>query len=244
MINNLKMKIMKTIKILGVLVVSAGMMFTSCTKSSSPSTSSLGVKIQATNKAFSVLKSTALSTPGFVWDTCFINVSKIEFEAEKRESESSMDSANVNFEWNGPKIVDLFSVSSVIGSIGLQPGLYSEVSLKIVALKSDAGTSPVFYLSGVYNDSTGVSVPVVVIINEDIEFNVSKEGTELNGTNDYTSLINLNLTLLLNGIGQSDLSVATLMNGKIVISSTSNVSLYNKIRGNFDSSDEAEFNKD
>ena len=238
------MKIMKTIKILGVLVVSAGMMFTSCTKSSSPSTSSLGVKIQATNKAFSVLKSTALSTPGFVWDTCFINVSKIEFEAEKRESESSMDSANVNFEWNGPKIVDLFSVSSVIGSIGLQPGLYSEVSLKIVALKSDAGTSPVFYLSGVYNDSTGVSVPVVVIINEDIEFNVSKEGTELNGTIDYTSLINLNLTLLLNGIGQSDLSVATLMNGKIVISSTSNVSLYNKIRGNFDSSDEAEFNKD
>jgi hypothetical protein len=238
------MKIMKAIKILAVLAVSAGMMFTSCKKSSGPSASSLGVKIQATNKTFSVLKSAALNTPGFVWDTCFINVSKIEFEAEKRESESSKDSANVNFEWNGPKIVDLFSVSSVIGNIGLQPGLYGEVSLKIEALKSDAGTSPVFYLSGVYNDSTGVSIPVVVIMNEDIEFNVSKEGTELNGVNDYTSLINLNLTLLLNGIGQSDLSGATLTNGKIVISSTSNASLYDKIRGNLDSSDEAEFNED
>lgn len=236
---------MKKYKILMVFAVVAIMIFASCKKDTSSSSSTLRIKTQATNKSFTVLKSASLAIPSFVWDTCFINVSKIEFEAEKKESENSQGFSNIDYEWKGAKKIDLFSANSIIGEINLQPGVYEEISLEIKALKADAGTSPVFYLSGTYTNTTGAVIPIKVIVNEDIEFKAEAEGgTILNAVNNYTSLINLNLALLMNGILISDLESATLSNGKIVISSSSNSTLYTKIKGNFDSSDNAEFDED
>jgi hypothetical protein len=238
------MKNFKILTVFAVVVVTA-MMFASCKKDTSSSSSTLRIKTQATNNTFPVLKAATLTTPTFAWDTCFINVSKIDFEAEKKENENSQGFSNIDYEWKGVKKVDLFSVNSVIGEIDLQPGVYEEISLEIKALKADAGTSPVFYLSGTYTNATGVVIPIKVIVNEDIEFKAEAEGgTILNAVSNYTSLINLNLALLMNGILQSDLDVATLTNGKIVISNSSNSTLYMKIKGNFDSCDHTEFSKD
>jgi len=235
---------MKTVKFFAAFILAVGMILTSCSKDPI-SSSVLGVKIQATNKTTTTLKSAMATTPGLSWDTCFMNISKIEFEAEKKESETAHDSAGVKFEWNGPKKVNLFDVNPIIGDINLQPGIYDEVSFKVKALKADAGTSPVFYLSGTYTNSSMVSTPIIVIVNQDIEIEVeSKAGTTLNAVNNYTSLINLNLTLLINGIAISDIDAATLTNGKIVISSISNSNLYNKILMNFNSCDDSEFEKD
>ncbi len=236
---------MKKLNKIVVLAVVAGMISASCTKDSIKSSSSLGVKIMATNKTFSLLKAGSLVTPVFAWDTCSMNISKIDLEAEKKENESSRDSANIEIEWKGPKKVDLFSINSLVGDINLNPGLYDEISIKIEALKSDAGSSPVFYLSGSYTNATGIKTPIVVTVNDDIRLEVeSKEGTELNAVNDYTSLINLNLALLMNGILTADLDNATLTNGKIIISDTSNTSLYTRITGNFDSCEDSEFNQE
>ena len=235
---------MKTLKKIIVLAVLVGMIFTSCKKDSAKSSSSLRVKIHASNKTFSLLKAGSL-TPGFAWDTCYMNVSKVELEAEKKENESSQDSTNIEFEWKGSKKVDLFGINSLIGDISLQPGVYDEISIEIEAFKSDAGSSPVFYLSGSYTNATEIKIPVVVIVNDDIQLKVeSKEGTKLNAVNDYMTMINLNLILLMNGILKSDLDSATRTNGKIVISSTSNNSLYTKIKGNFDSCEDSEFDQD
>ena len=236
---------MKTLKMIVVLAMVVGVISTSCKKDSIQSSSLLGVKIMATNSTFSLLKAGSLVTPVFAWDTCSMNVSKIDLEAEKKENESSQDSTNIDFEWRGSKKVDLFSINSLVGVINLQPGVYDEISIKIEAFKSDAGSSPVFYLSGSYTNATGVKIPVVVIVNDDIQLKVkSKEGTKLNAVNDYASLIKLNLALLMNGILISDLDSATLNNGKIVISGTSNISLYTKIKGNFDSCEDSEFNQE
>ncbi len=235
---------MKTLKMIVVLAIVVGMISTSCEKDSIQS-SSLGVKIMATNNTFSLLKAGSLVTPVFAWDICSMNVSKIDLEAEKKENESSQDLTNIEFEWRGPKKVDLFSINSLVGVINLQPGVYDEISIEIEAFKSDAGLSPVFYLSGSYTNAAGIKIPVEVIVNDDIQLNVeSEEGTQLNAVNDYASLIKLNLALLMNGILISDLDSATLTNGKIVISGTSNTSLYTKIRGNFDSCDDSEFNQE
>jgi hypothetical protein len=172
-------------------------------------------------------------------------VSKIDFEAKKKESENAQGSSSIDYEWKGVKKIDLFSYNSVIGEIILQPGVYEEISLEIKAFKADAGATPVFYLSGTYANAGGAVIPIRVIVNEDIAFKAEAEGgTVLDAVNNYTSLININLALLMNGILQSDLDVATLTNGKIVISNASNISLYNKIKGNFNSSDNAEFKKD
>ncbi|HEY4784440.1 MAG TPA: hypothetical protein VIH57_00260 [Bacteroidales bacterium] len=233
---------MKTLPIFVSASLIAALLLSSCKKESAgPSTSVLGVKIQATGKTFSLLKSVSLTTPGFVWDTSFMNVSKIEFEAEKSESETSHDSSEIHLEWNGSKKVDLFSLNSVIGNIPLQPGVYHEITLKIKAYKADAGSSPVFYLEGTYTNSVDSVTPIVVIVNEDFEFKVKKEGFTLDAVNDYTSLINMNLSLLMSGISASDLSSATLTNGRIIISSSSNTSLYSKIRTSLSSCEESEF---
>ncbi len=236
---------MKKYKILTVLVVISVMMFASCKKDSSSSSSTLRIKAQATNNTFPILKAGSLTTPSFAWDTCYINVSKIDFEAEKKENANAQGFSNIDFEWRGTKKINLFSINSFVGEINLQPGVYEEISLEVKALKADAGTSPVFYLSGTYTNATGAIIPIKVIVNEDIVFKAEAEGgTTLNAVNNYTSLINLNLALLMNGILQSDLDSVILTNGKIVISSTSNVLLYAKIKGNFDSCDHTEFDKD
>jgi hypothetical protein len=238
------MIIMKALKHFAMVAIATAMMITSCSKESdNPSAGSLGVKIQATDKSFSVLKSTSLATPSFDWDSSFMVVSKIEFEAEKREGGMSSDPSEVQFEWTGPKKVDLFSLNSLVGNITLQPGLYDEISIKINAFQADAGGSPDFYLSGTYTNGGGSIVPIVFMVNEDFEFRVKKEGSQLDAVNDYTSMINVKLTLLFTGIQSSDLDGATLTNGKIMISSTSNSSLYSKIISNLSACEESEFSK-
>lgn len=234
---------MKALSKLTSIVLVAVLLLTSCKKESVSTASSLGVKIQATGKTFSLLKSVAATTPSFVWDTCFMMVSKIEFEAEKHESEMSHDSTETHMEATTAQRVNLFDLNAVIGNLVLQPGFYHEVSLKIKALKSDAGSSPVFYLEGSYTNSAATVTPIIVSVNEDFEFSVKQEGASLDGTNDYTGLINLSLSKLLSGIQSSELDMATLTNGKIIISSTSNATLYNKIKTGIVMCGESEFKK-
>jgi hypothetical protein len=81
------------------------------------------------------------------------------------------------------------------------------------------------------------------MVNEDFEFKVKQEGSQLDAVNDYTSLISMNLNLLFAGIQSPDLDSATLSNGKIIISNGSNTSLYDKIIANLSSCEESEFSK-
>jgi hypothetical protein len=53
----------------------------------------------------------------------------------------------------------------------------------------------------------------------------------------------MNLSLLFSGIQSADLDAATLTNGKILISSFSNNSLYNKVIANFSTCGESEVSK-
>ena len=232
---------MKTLKNIFLCSIAAGLLISSCQKDAiDPPANSLDVKIQATNTSFPILKSTTAVTPAFVWDSSYIVVSKIEFEAEKTDS-MSQSSTEVHFEWEGPKTVDLFGLSTLVGSISLPPGVYHEISLKLVAYQSDAGDSPVFYLSGTYTDAGGSVIPIVLQVNEDIEFRVKQEGFLLNASVDYTSLVHMNLSLLFADVTAGDLDGATLTDGKIIISAASNAGIYNSILDNLSSCCEYHF---
>jgi hypothetical protein len=226
---------MKRFNLLICTGISAALLLSSCDKESSDITSELQVKMQASNKTNPILKSASSSavTPIFVWDICTMNVTKIEFEAEGSESVNAQTTHKVSYEWRGSKTVDLFSSAAVIGSIQLDPGIYEEIELQVKASKSENSTSPAFYLSGSYVNALGIEIPVEVLVNENLEFEVEQEGATLDGVNDYSALIDLNLSLLMNNILQSELDLAQLLDGKIVISSTSNSALYLKIKSNF-----------
>jgi hypothetical protein len=232
---------MKTINNLFLLSLATGFFAVSCQKDSieAPGTSkSLDIKLQATNASFSLQKSTA-ATATFIWDSSYMVVSKIEFEAEKGESQS----AEISYEWKGPRKIDLLGLNTFVGSISLPPDVYHEVSLKLLAYQSDAGTSPVFYLSGTYINTAGTDTPVLLEVNEDIEFRIKQEGYLLDASVDYTSLIHMNLSLLFDGISANELDGATVTDGTIVINSTSNTGLYNAIIDNFSSCSEYHFSE-
>jgi hypothetical protein len=235
---------MKTLRNFALLAFVTGMILASCSKDTTDSAAtSLGIKMQAINKSFSLLKSASLATPSFIWDSSFIFVSKIELEAEKQNNGMSADASEVQLEWNGPIKIDLFRLNPVVGNIALQPGLYHEVSIKINSFKSDAGSLPDFYLSGSYTNASGSVIPVELVVNEDLEIRVKLEGATLDAVNDYTSLINLNLNMLFAGIQSQDLDGAALSNGRIVISNASNTSLYNHIISNLSSCGESQVTK-
>ena len=234
---------MKTSKNFFLGSIAAGLLVSSCQKDviDSPA-NSLDITIQATNTSFPILKSTSAVTPAFAWDSSFIVVSKIEFEAEKKDS-MSQSSTEIHFEWEGPKKVDLFGLNNLVGSISLPPGIYHEISLKLVAYQSDAGDSPVFYLSGTYTNAEGSVIPIVLQVNEDIEFRVKREGFLFDASVDYTSLVHMNLSLLLADVTTGDLDGATLTDGTIIISASSNAEIYGRIIDNLSACCEYHFSK-
>jgi hypothetical protein len=234
---------MKRFNLLICTGISAALLLSSCDKESSDMTSELQLKMQASNKTTPVLKSanTATVAPTFKWDVCTMNVSKIEFEAEGRETENASNSYKVKYEWKGSKTVNLFSSTEVIGSIALDPGVYKEIELQVKASKSQDNSSPAFYISGSYTNMLGVEIPVEIVINDYLEFEVEQEGTTLDGTNDYSALIDLNLSLLTSTVLQSELDLAQLLDGKLVISATSNSTLYLKIKNNISSFGKVEY---
>ena len=232
---------MKTLQNFFLSSIAAGILVSSCQKDAIDAPAkSLDIKIQATNTSFPILKSTAAVTPALDWDSSFIVVSKIEFEAEKKDS-MSQSSTEIHFEWEGPKKVDLFGLNSLVGSISLPPGVYHEISLKLVAYQSDAGDSPVFYLSGTYTNAEGSVIPVVLQVNEDIEFRIKQEGVLLNASVDYTSLVHMNLSLLFADVATGDLDGAALTDGTILLNAASNAEIYNTVIDNLSTCSEYHF---
>lgn len=223
--------------------------------SSTPSgSSSLAFQIQAINKSFlvgavldslghKVSSDSALNSGTFTWDTCRMNISRIIFEAEQHKVGSKKDSIEITIEWTGPRSVDLFNLNDLVGQIPLPPGTYSEIAINVRSVRGDFGTSPVFYLTGVYTTPAGIKTPLRIILNENLSFNAEKSGTVLDATNSFTDLVMMNLSILMSHIRQSDLDKATLRNGTLIISSTSNVNLYNKIRFDFDRCRRFEFHR-
>lgn len=234
--------IMKKMKQLVFTAILLGLI--SCSNDATNPTNQLRLKIQSTAKISTVMKTKSLvsnQTASLLWDSCYMNVSKVSFEAKKSSSEGAKDSAQVKFEWKGSKKVDLFSANPLIGEVPMGTGLFEKMSLQLQSFKTDAGTAPVFYLKGNYTNSAGMTTVIIVNVNEDFEFKVESKDSKMNATKNFAGLINLNLTSLMSKVVESELDKATLTNGKIIISISSNATLYDKIKGGLSSCEEANF---
>lgn len=162
-----------------------------------------------------------------------INVSEIDFEAES-------ETVEIEYELKKFVNVDLFNLSPILGSVNIPEGTYDEVELKLVLKKSTDNTIPLT-LKGTYKDANGLSTPVEFYFNEEYEIEVEAEDVVISSNSDYIGLVNLQLNKLLFNIGSNDLSGATKTNGVIVISSNSNVSLYNKFKANLNAFGDCDF---
>jgi hypothetical protein len=159
------------------------------------------------------------------------------------DDNSSNDSSRVSFEWRGPKTIDLFNLNSVTGGIILDPGSFNNLTIKIEAFKSDAVSTPLFYLAGDFTNTSASTKRINIVINEDFELKIRNLDTLDLGQN-FTSVIKVNLVQLMSTVTMAELENADLTNGVLVISSATNVALYNKVKKNFHESEHSEFERD
>lgn len=223
---------MKNLINFGTIVLGAVLFLSSCTKDNSTGDGKLSYRVKPDNFTASVGSTVAgsglvvgiNSNSSLTWTSGSINISEIDFEAESKNVE-------IEYELKKAVNVDLFNLSPILGSITIPPGTYDEVELKLVLKKSGTSNIPLT-LKGTYTDVNGTKTPVEFYFNEEFEVEVEAEDLVVSGTNDYIGLINVQLNKFMTNVVSADLSGATKTGGVIVISSTSNMDLYNKLKAN------------
>jgi len=209
-------------------------MFFGCQKDDLGNTgpSTLGVKIEALNKSYSLpvtgttSKSALVGSISIAWDSAHLMVSNIKFEAELKSLLAPRDSIEISYKWSGPQLVNLLKPDVAFGNFLLQPGFYDEIEITMKGEKQDAKDIPVFYLHGIYTGTTA-TLPVEVKVNEDVTFKTEKDSVEITEESiDVTSYIQLYLDELMEKIDPADLDNSKLTDGVIVISKDSNRDIY------------------
>lgn len=148
-----------------------------------------------------------------IWNSGYAYLKQIEFEAEN-------DSNHVHFESESIKKIDLFLPISSLGSISVPPGIYDEVEFQFDL--EPTATDAAFELKGNYD-----KIPIVFIVNSSFELDADLENVTVAAGKDYTASSALNLSNLTNGISTDMLNAATKdSSGTIIISMTSNSSIY------------------
>lgn len=195
--------------------------------------STLGVKIQALNKSYSLpvspgLKSASVGSSAISWDTAQMVVSSVKFDAELKSKVNHRDSVQISYKWHGPQLANLLDTTVSFGNFILQPGFYDEVEIAVAGSKADAKGTPVFYLRGTYTKDGTTSIPVILRVNEDVAFKTEKDSVNITSAdrNGVTSYIQLFLDKLMVNVQPAALDGAELTGGKIIISATSNRNLY------------------
>jgi hypothetical protein len=196
--------------------------------------SSLGFKIKATDTSYNpgLMKSALNSTTlPIIWDTASIILNRLEFEAEyKQLTDSTSLSMDVEYKWQGNQTINLLAIPPVFATLDLPDGIYREIELKVISREPATPAVPNFYLEG--RLSTDVDVfPIVLLVRDDFTVKTEVNDWEINSQNgnSYVGLIELSLQQVFSKISMDDMMGAQLVNGRIVISSSVNADLYEKI---------------
>ena len=210
---------MRTNTIILAAIVAAGL--ASCKKSAdSPMHSGLDFQLKAVNPSSPVARTMTTVT----WDSGFVNATEIRFEAKQNGNETE-------FKSNVHQHVDLFGAASMVGTVSITPGNFEEVEFKVEA--APTSTEPALKLQGSVN-----GVPLTFIV--DNGFEIKAEQSQVNLTGGDIALNKIDLSALTNGLSSADFSSATLTNGTVVISSSSNANLFKVIFNNCQKQGETE----
>jgi hypothetical protein len=123
----------------------------------------------------------------------------------------------------GPYVLDIAAGTATIDEVEAQPGFYQKVNFDFAGGTENGGNS--IALSGNYTSKTGSTIPFVLSSN--IEANVQLplvKGITVNSGSTVSVSIVFDVAGWLKGL---DFENATQTDGKIIISQTQNISLYN-----------------
>jgi hypothetical protein len=205
-----------------IAVVIAGTCLTSCKKNSSSPASSSAAQLSIGVKSDNATVPIAASTASITWTSGTANVSEFKFEAKKHGLEIEVTSKNLTH-------VDLFSLAPSLIGVTIDTGTYTEIEIKAEFTKSSTTDLPLT-LKGNFMAAGGTVVPIEFDFNDNAEIKAEAQNVVVDGKTDLTTFITMHLNELLANVTAAELGAATLTNGTIVISSTSNTNIYDQIR--------------
>ena len=190
---------------------------TGCSKDSGSGSggATVNYQINTINKTYTIPNSTS----SLSWLSGYANITKIEFEAEGTAS-------HVNFETKSPQKIDIFSTAA-LGSISIPAGTYTKAEFEI---KFGKGSNlDAFQLTGKLDAN-----PIIFKVAEDGEYEADAELANVTiAPKTYSATITFDFSKLTSGISIADLKNAIKDNtGTIIISSTTNGSLYGIMKDN------------
>ncbi|GAA4747504.1 hypothetical protein [Flavisolibacter ginsenosidimutans] len=159
------------------------------------------------------------------WTSGTASANLLKFEAEGSGGE-------VEFKQNVQQRIDLFAAASVLGNISVPAGTYKEVEFK--ALLAPNGNAKALQLNGMFT-SGATSIPVSFQIDKPVELKAEKDNVIVAAGSTYSALNSIDLSLLTNGVSETDLLNASRTNGTIILSSNANSNIYNTVLANLTS---------
>ena len=227
----------KTFLNLGAASMLFAALLTSCSKDKNVSTASqaeLGFQLTADNSQSTVgtssvtdgktVNATVVSSTNIKWTSVIANISRFKLEAKKNGTETEITTKNVTN-------LDLLNLASSPITAMVDTGHYREIEVKILLVKS-TGTDIPLTAKGTLTTAGGAVVPIEFDYNDNAIIKAEVKDVTVDATTDVTSKVNLHLNRLVAGISSAALDQATRTNGTIVISSTSNAVIYNKVIAN------------
>ncbi len=198
----------------------------SCSKTGTDGTTTTPVSMQfqlTTSNPFVVVNKPA-AAGSIAWTSGSAYATEVKLEAKQNGSQ-------LEFKTSTAQQINLFaSVISGLGNIVIPPGTYTEVKYKI-SLNQNAST-PGLELNGQYTNAAGTVTPVVFDINSLFVIKAEQNNVVVGANTSITALTTLDLSFVSSGITQTLMNSATITGGKIVISASSNINLYNIIVNN------------
>jgi hypothetical protein len=178
--------------------------------------------------------STATGVPGLIFTAGTANISQFKLEAKRNGIETEISSKNLTN-------VDLFALAPSITNINIDTGTYREIEIKVVLQKTSDISAIPLKLTGSFTNSQGTVIPVEFDLNDDVTIKAEAENIHVTNTTDFVALVHMHLLKLEAGITAAALDAGTLTNGVLVISSSANSAIYNRVLANFSNCGETEF---
>ncbi|MEE4214700.1 MAG: hypothetical protein V2I34_06510 [Bacteroidales bacterium] len=172
-----------------------------------------------------------------------INSGTILFESVEFEAESENELVEIEFELEGDVLFDFETVETTpdISSIAVPAGTYEEIEIELEI--KDGGDTPSIVMEGVYTDQESTEHPFRFEYNADQTFEVEMEGSIVFEADvSFIALVTIDPASWFSEVTDNDMTSATKNEDNlIVISSTSNVSIYNTVSAGLELASEVEF---
>ncbi|MES3016361.1 MAG: hypothetical protein V4721_01220 [Bacteroidota bacterium] len=166
-----------------------------------------------------------LSNGSITWKSGTVNIQQIYFGAKK-------DNTPFAVEFEKLSNIDILKTSTVSGSIAIPTGTYSDIKLRL-RLKESATNKPLVLL-GTYTEISGTKIPVEIQFNETYELTLNPPQLTIKGDK-YDANVTLDLSKLVKNLTASDFgqTVRSGSDNMILVNSTKNVALFEKLKANF-----------